>query len=50
MLSNIGEEVKGEEEEKKGSPAQPLVVKRTPVNNTVRKPVQQPIVQKSTQQ
>ena len=44
MLSNIGEEVKGEEEEMKGPPAQLLVVKQTPVNNTAKKPVQQPVV------
>ncbi len=51
ILSNIGEEVNGEEEEeKKGQPAQPLIIKQTAVNNTAKKPNQQTLVQKTTQQ
>ncbi len=49
ILSNIGEEVKGEEEEeKKGQPAQPLIIKQTVVNNAAKKPNQQTLIQKTT--
>jgi len=39
---------KGEEEEKKAPPAQQLGFKQTPVNKTAKKPIQQPVVPKTS--
>ncbi len=39
---------KGEEEEKKAPPAQQLSFKQTQVNKTAKKPIQQPVVPKTS--